>query len=121
MNRETIIQQAIRLLSRGPFRLFRNNAGALPDGRGGWVRYGLATGSSDLIGWRSVTITPEMVGATIAQFVALEVKTPTGRPTNEQRAFLAAVHRAGGVAAIVRSPEAANEVLSAPVLPPDAP
>lgn len=113
MNRETIIQQAIRLLSRGAIRLFRNNTGSLPDGRGGWVRYGLATGSSDLIGWRSLVITPEMVGATIAQFVALEVKTPTGRPTKEQQAFIAAVDRAGGLAAVVRSSDAAYELLSA--------
>jgi len=107
---EQSIQQAIRLLSRGTIRLFRNNVGALRDATGRLVRYGLAPGSSDLIGWRSVTITADMVGQTIAQFVAIEVKD-RGRATPEQLTFIEAVTRAGGLAGVARSPDDARTIL----------
>ena len=78
------VQDDARLLaSQMGWRLFRNNKGVLPDARGVPVRFGLcnetaALGkrlrSSDLIGIRPVVITPDMVGSTIGQFVAREVK-----------------------------------------------
>lgn len=49
-------------------------------------------GMSDLIGWDSS-----------GRFVAIEVKTATGRATAEQKAFLAAVSFSGGRAMIARS------------------
>jgi hypothetical protein len=101
---EQEIQQRIRLeLSRGPVRLWRNNTGALQDARGQLVRYGLCPGSSDLIGYRTITITPDMVGHQLAQFVAVEVKRPGSRATQEQLSFLATVDQAGGVAGVARS------------------
>ena len=104
MSSEQTIQQRIRLaLSRGPVRLWRNNTGALRDQRGQLVRYGLCQGSADLIGFRSITVTPEMVGQRIAQFAAVEVKSPGGRTTPEQEAFLRLVAEAGGVAGVARS------------------
>ena len=48
-------------------RIFRNNTGFDATNK---VRYGLVTGSSDLIGWQTVTITEEMVGKQVAVFVA---------------------------------------------------
>ena len=78
------VQDDARLLaSKMGWRLFRNNKGVLPDARGVPVRFGLcnetaALGkrlrSSDLIGIRPVVITQDMVGSTIGQFVAIEVK-----------------------------------------------
>lgn len=65
--------------------LTRNNVGALQDSTGRPVRYGLANEtkaqnegmkSADLIGIRSVTITLDMVGNRIGQFVSREVKHP---------------------------------------------
>lgn len=104
MSSEQTIQQRIRLaLSRGPVRLWRNNTGALRDQRGQLVRYGLCQGSADLIGYRSVVVTPEMVGQRIAQFTAVEVKAATGSTTPEQEAFLRLVAEAGGVAGVARS------------------
>lgn len=112
---EQQIQQRIRLaLSRGPVRLWRNNTGALRDQRGQLVRFGLCEGSADLIGYRQVTITPDMVGATIAQFVAVEVKAATGRTTAPQRAFLATCQAAGAVAGVARSEADAAALLAAP-------
>jgi len=60
-------------------------------------------GGSDLIGWRSVKITPEMVGQDVAQFVAVECKTPEyNKASPKQKLFLAAVVRNGGAAMIAR-------------------
>jgi hypothetical protein len=85
---ETAIQQRIRLaLGKLPWvRFFRNNVGRLPDPRTGrWVEFGVGgKGAGDLIGWRTITVTPEMVGQPIAQFVSLEVKTANGRVRPEQ-------------------------------------
>ena len=106
------IQQRIRLAcGRGAVRLWRNNTGALVDQQGRFVRFGLCKGSSDLIGLRSLEITPEMVGQRVAQFVALEVKTASGVVSSEQRAFLQLVQQLGGVAAVCRSIEQAQAVL----------
>jgi hypothetical protein len=106
------IQQRIRLAcGRGAVRLWRNNTGALVDQQGRFVRFGLCKGSSDLIGLRSVVVTPEMVGQRIAQFVALEIKTGSGTVSQEQQAFLRLVQELGGVAAVCRSIEQARAVL----------
>lgn len=113
MASEQQIQQAIRLkLSKGRTRLFRNNSGALRDERGQLVRYGLCSGSADLIGFQQVTITPDMVGQSLAVFTAIEVKSPTGRPTAEQEAFLAMVTHFGGRAGIARSIEEAERIIA---------
>ena len=72
---------------------------------------GLPPGFSDLFGAVTITITPEMVGQRIAQFAALEVKTDTGKASDGQNNFLAAIERAGGRAGIVRSPEDALQLL----------
>ena len=109
---EQEIQQRIRLAcGRGPVRLWRNNTGAMVDQQGRFVRFGLCKGSSDLIGLRSVVVAPEMVGKRLAQFVALEIKTARGVVSPEQRAFLALVEQLGGVAAVCRSVEAAEQAL----------
>jgi hypothetical protein len=96
-------------------RLFRNNVGK------GWVgklikntresitlvsyrplESGLCVGSSDLIGWTTVEITPEMVGGRVAVFTALELKTKNVQTTKEQKNFLEQVQKAGGMAGIVK-------------------
>jgi hypothetical protein len=109
---EQAIQQRIRLAcSRGRVRLWRNNTGRLRDERGQLVTFGLCPGSADLIGYRSVTVTADMVGQTLAVFAAVEVKAPTGRPTPEQTAFLEHVTAAGGLAGIARSVDDAERIL----------
>jgi len=75
------------------------------------VQFGLCKGSADLIGWKQVTITPDMVGQKVAVFASIEVKTPTGRLTPEQQIWLDAVQAAGGVAGIARSVEDAQRIL----------
>jgi hypothetical protein len=111
---EQQIQQHIRLAcSTGATRLFRNNTGTLRDQHGRPVQFGLCKGSADLIGYRTVTITPEMVGQQVAVFASIEVKTPTGRIRPEQRAWLETVQAAGGIAGVARSVEDAKALLAA--------
>ena len=111
---EQQIQQHIRLTcSAGATRLFRNNTGTLRDQHGRPVSFGLCKGSADLIGWRTVTITPEMVGQQVAVFTSIEVKTPTGRVKPEQQQWLDAVQAAGGIAGVARSVEDALRITTA--------
>lgn len=119
-NAETDLQQRIRLaLGTHPqARLFRNQVGSLPDSRTGrLVTFGLARGSADLIGWRTITVTPEMVGQRIAVFTSLEIKTPTGRLTPAQRHWQQAVLQAGGIAGVARSVADALQIVTEPCQP----
>lgn len=65
---------------------------------------GLPPGFSDTFGVVPVVITADMVGQTIGQFLAGEIKTPTGRLSDKQGAFLRAIKNNGGRAAVWRSP-----------------
>ena len=108
---EAAVQNRIRLaLSRGATRLFRNNTGALKDATGRLVHFGLCKGSSDLIGWKTVVITPEMVGEKVAVFCALEIKDK-GKATTMQRRFITVVQEAGGLAGVARSIEEAQIII----------
>ena len=116
-----ILKRIMRALGSGRWtRVFRNNIGlawfgtllsnrdnmaVLKDPRR--VQYGLQTGTSDLILIHSVIITPAMVGKRIAVFGGIEVKTPTGRVTGEQKNFIDTVRRMGGIAGVARSEEEA--------------
>lgn len=107
-------------------RVFRNNTGMgwagqlVSKGPNGFVALrnarplhaGLVEGSSDLIGWHTVTIRPEHVGARLAVFVALEAKHGVGRLTPEQRNFIDVVRRAGGIAGEVRDVESALKLIN---------
>ena len=72
---------------------------------------GLPPGFSDLFCVVPVTITPDMVGKQIAQAAFLEVKTPKGRATNDQRNFLQQMKNLGAIAAVVRSADNAITAL----------
>ena len=126
MTVESNIQRAAQLaLSAIGVIMWRNNVGKMWAGKlvsfkngrvildnARPVTAGLCNGSSDLIGLKSVTITPDMVGRKIAVFVALEAKTPTGRTQTDQYNFMRVVNESGGIAGIFRSPDdAVNLVL----------
>ena len=116
-NAETDLQQRIRLAlgTRSDLRLFRNQVGQLPDPRTGRpVQFGLARGSADLIGWRTITVTPDMVGRQLAVFTSIEVKTPTGRIRPEQQAWLDVVRSGGGLAGIARTVDDAIRIIDSP-------
>jgi hypothetical protein len=68
----------------------RLNTGALRVGAR-FVRFGW-TGASDIIGQLSD-----------GRFLAVEVKSPAGRPTPEQSAFISQINSNGGVAFVARN------------------
>ncbi|MDR1399087.1 MAG: VRR-NUC domain-containing protein [Treponema sp.] len=70
---------------------FRNNTGAIKTPQGTFVRFG-SPGSADFLG-----ICPG------GRFLSVEVKSPGGRLSPAQRAWLDAVNREGGVAMWVDS------------------
>lgn len=111
---EAAIQQQVRLaLARAGVAAFRNNVGQYTDPKTGRpIRYGLGVGSSDLIGWTPIVVTPDMVGRQIAVFTAVEVKAERGRPTDAQINFIEQVLKAGGFAGIARSPRDAVEIVT---------
>ena len=115
---EAQIQQDIRLALGRRSVLFRNNSGAYQDTKTGrWIHYGVGSpGGSDLIGWHTVEITPDMVGKRIAVFVAIEVKKPTGKVTDAQQNFVDQVHSAGGISGICRSVQDAEALLQMTLL-----
>ena len=60
-NQETVLQQNIRLAlgQEKDLRLFRNQVGQLPDPiTGRYTQFGLAKGSSDLIGFKTIKLRP---------------------------------------------------------------
>ena len=100
--KESDIQRLIMLaLSEAGCLIFRNNVGTLKNSAGIPIKFGLCVGSSDLIG-----LTPT------GQFLAVEIKTPTGKATPEQLRFIEAVRARGGIAGIARSPAEALALLA---------
>jgi hypothetical protein len=122
---ETDIRKAIQLAhSKGDTRLFRNQVGEgwvgrsyrRPDGSVTIINprriiFGLAPGSADLIGWRTVEITPAMVGQRLAVFASIEVKTGRGRYGHGQPEWASAVTAAGGLAGFAKGPAEAGRIL----------
>ena len=111
VSNEAYVQNKIRLaVGSGDVRLFRNNTGALLDMKGRLVKFGLCKGSSDLIGFKSITITPDMVGSKIAVFSAIEVKDK-GKATVEQKNFINVIKKAGGLAGVANNVNDAKKIL----------
>lgn len=121
-------QVFIRLNSRHDVRVFRNNVGMgflgtviaeerdpsggqkLILGNARRIRFGLHEGSADLIGWKTIKITPDMVGQKIAVFISAEIKGPHGRMSEEQNNWMAQVLVAGGHAYEIRRVEQAEGI-----------
>lgn len=114
---ERDVQILVRLrLARVGVVAFRNNVGVAFTGvvvseaqgvvtlkNARRIAFGLGKGSSDLIGWKSVRITQDLVGFTVAVFTAVEVKAEGGKITPEQANFLHQVRQAGGIAFVAKS------------------
>lgn len=111
MKEADIMRQIQLAVTAEGARAFRNNVGQVEDITGRVIRFGLCPGSSDLIGWVPRIVTPDMVGRRVATFLAIEVKRPGGRATDQQLQFIEAVVNAGGIAAIACAPDQVKEIL----------
>lgn len=118
------IQNDSRNALAGKCLLFRANVGTgwtgdikkLPDGsilirNPRPFSTGLPAGFTDTFGMVSVTITADMVGQTMARFIAPEFKDAGKKPTKGQAAFMQAVNDNGGVAGVCRSVDDALRLL----------
>ena len=113
-NAETNIQNRIMLeLSAAGWMVWRNNTGSFRamNDPNRIIRVG-QVGSPDILAVRPTIITADMVGQTIGVCVGIEVKTATGRATQEQRQWLAVVRLHGGFAAVVRSVDEARAAIA---------
>lgn len=72
---------------------------------------GLPKGFSDLLIITPVIITPEMVGQQFARAGFLEIKTATGKPTDDQLNFIDQMQQLGARAGIARSMEDVIKIL----------
>ncbi len=120
---ESNIQSRVRLKAvTKRWRLFRNNRGVMFNPNGQPVRFGLANdskklaevlASGDLIGWRPVVITPDMVGKVIAQVVSVECKhegwTPPADGADDhyesQKRWADLMNGDGGYAVFITDPD----------------
>lgn len=100
----------VAINSTGYARVWRNNVGKLADANGRVVTYGLAVGSADLIG--IVQVRPgEPALPDVGRFLALEVKRPGKKATDDQMRWLKVVADMGAVAAVVTSVDEALAVV----------
>ena len=112
MSESEILKECKLAATKCGARLFRNNCGVAVYQSGHRVKYGLCTGSSDLIGWTPRVIQPDDVGRLVAVFTAIETKQPGKRPTAAQQNFIERVLEAGGIAAVATNCEDVEQVLS---------
>lgn len=104
MSETKILKEIQLLISKLGGRLWRNNCGYLQAKDGRWVKFGVSNpGGSDGIGFKPTLITQEMVGKTIAIFLAIEIKKDEGILSTEQIKFIDAVNKSGGIAFVARS------------------
>ena len=91
----------VRMSEKG-YLCWRNQVGLFKTLDGRTVNIGIK-GSSDLMAVRPTVITPEMVGQTLAVFVAVEVKAATGRQSEPQKKWQKAVEKLGVKYILARS------------------
>ena len=102
-NPETKIQNRIMMdMSKKGYLVWRNQVGLFKTMDGRTVNIGIK-GSSDLMAVKPTVITPDMVGQTVAVFVAVEVKTATGRQSEPQKKWQKAVEKLGVKYILARS------------------
>ena len=67
--------------------------------------HGMPKGTSDLVGWTTIRITPDMVGLDMAIYTAFEVKSEGIKTTKEQSAYVRTVRMSGGISCIAKKLE----------------
>lgn len=125
-NEETSLHRSVMLaLSDVHTRAWRNNNGVgwqgssftirnrrLVQGAARYVRYGLAPGSSDVIGVRTMQVTANMVGKRVAVPLMIETKTEDQRLSTDQKSWLAMAHKLGCIAGVATSVDEARQIIT---------
>ena len=101
MTEEHKIQKQIRISLSDRCILFRGNGGKGYTKDGRYFDTGVPKGFSDLFGFRKSD----------GKAVFIEVKTPAGKPSEQQKKFLASMQNAGAIAGICRSVEEAEKLI----------
>ena len=104
-------------LGHGQPQRLRDGSVVLPGARP--VALGLAlangdpvVGQSDLVGWRTIEITQDMVGRRVAVITAIECKREKGgRTSADQERFIDTVRAAGGIAGVANTPDSACAIV----------
>jgi hypothetical protein len=111
-----LMKKCLLKIGRLPgIRIFRNNVGMGYQGKAEFfknpirvlitnfrmIKFGLLVGSGDYIGWKSVVVTPEMVGKKVAVFLSVEIKSEDGKRSEEQENWSAIVRYSGGIAVFI--------------------
>lgn len=100
INAETrLMRQIMVALSEAGCFVLRTNSGVYYDSQGNRVTIGFP-GLSDLIGYTAD-----------GKFFALEVKTPAGRASAAQIAFIENCYRSGAIAGFTRSVQSALDIV----------
>lgn len=101
MTEEHAIQNAIRIALSEYATVFRANVGSGMTYDGRHFETGLPKGFSDLFGFRHSD----------GKVFFIEVKTPSGRLSKEQKHFLEQMRKHGAVAGVARSVEDALKII----------
>lgn len=97
---ETLVNKILLRYGATPYlRIWKNNTGAVKAGTR-FVKFGLK-GSGDILG---ITCG--------GKFIAIEVKTGTGRQSPEQKAFQSMVEKFGGIYILARDENALDDLIN---------
>jgi hypothetical protein len=101
MSEANFMRRVIAAAGQHDIWAYRNSVGLFYTRNGLPVRCGLCKDSADIIGFRPVLITPDMVGQTIAKFIGWETKGPRTAIRQGQRDWLAMLASHGGEARLI--------------------
>ena len=118
MTHGDLIDEILRAAPDVDARLFKNQSGVAvykKEGRTWRVPYGVGPhggGGHDAIGWRTVVITPDMVGQRLPVFASIDAKVGDDRLSDDQIKWGNWVSAAGGLAGEARSVQDAIDILT---------
>jgi hypothetical protein len=102
MAESAIMREIMKTLNSfcSAIEVFRNNTGMFKRIRFGLWNDSIKNGTGDLIGWKTIKITPEMVGRNVAVFLSVECKDKGEKITagSNQDTWRKHVIMAGGIA-----------------------
>jgi hypothetical protein len=114
MTHSDFIRDCLLQISDLGARGFKNDVGMATLQDGSVVRFGLFPGSGDIIGYKSVTITEDMVGKKLAGFVSIEGKVGRDYMKPNQKQWLSACQSAGSFCGEARTREDVVRILQKP-------